>query len=119
MGCVSWLFVYSGICKAITLYQTEGLQNMDIKLEVINEDEMEFVSRGRKSNVPQALVDAISKLAKGKVARITSLKVDNTSKTAKTDKARVSAVIRQAGKQAGKAVRIAWSQDGTPQVLVK
>ena len=41
---------------------------MDIKLEVINESEMEFVSRGRKSNVPQALVDAISKLAKGKVA---------------------------------------------------
>ena len=41
---------------------------MDIKLEVINESEMEFVSRGRKSNVPQALVDAIGKLAKGKVA---------------------------------------------------
>jgi hypothetical protein len=64
-------------------------------------------------------VDAIAKLAKGKVARITSLKVDSASKTAKTDKARVSAVIRQAGKQAGKVITIAWSKDGTPQVLIK
>jgi hypothetical protein len=92
---------------------------MEIKLEVINESEMEFVSRGRKSNVPQALVDAIVKLPKGKVVRITSLKVDGASKTAKTEKARVSAVIRQAGKQAGKVITIAWSKDGTPQVLVK
>ena len=92
---------------------------MDIKLEVINESEMEFVSRGRKSNVQQALVEAIAKLPSGKVLRITSFKVDAKAKTYKAEKARVSAIIRQAGKQASKKVRLAWSADGVPQVLVK
>ena len=92
---------------------------MSVEFEMINEGEMEFVSRGRKSNVPQALVEAIKKLPSGKVLRITSYKVDSKAKTYKTEKARVSAIIRQAGKQASKKVRLAWSADGVPQVLVK
>ena len=92
---------------------------MDIKLEVINESEMEFVSRGRKSNVSPELVNAIKTMPKGKACKLTGMKVDIKKANAKTEKARISATIRQASKQAGTPVVIRWSADGTPQVIKK
>jgi len=87
--------------------------------EFIDEGDMDFIPRGRRSSVPAELVNAIAKLGKGKAIRVSSMKVDVTKPTAKTDKARVSATIRQAGAQAKTKVSIAWSLDGTPQVIRK
>ena len=87
--------------------------------EFIDEGDMDFIPRGRRSSVPAELVTAIAKLGKGKAIRVSSMKVDVTKPTAKTDKARVSATIRQAGAQAKTKVTIAWSLDGTPQVIRK
>ena len=89
----------------------------DFKFEEIPENEAEFVSRGRKSNAPAELVKAIVGLKTGKVLRLSSFTVNPASKSAKTDKARISAVIRSAGKLAGRKVSISWTLAGVPQVL--
>ena len=80
---------------------------------------MEFTQRGRKSNVPPALVKAIKEMPKGKGVRLSALKIDISAKTAKTDKARVGATIRSASKQANVKVQILWSPDGVPQIVRK
>lgn len=84
--------------------------------EFIDENEIEAVSRGRKSNVPTELVEALKKMPKGKAVRIKDFALDPKSDDYKNDKASVSATIRSAGKQAGVKVVIAWSPDGVPQV---
>jgi hypothetical protein len=90
---------------------------MDI--QIIGEDELEFVPRGRKSTVSPELVDALKKLPKGKAAKLTGMKINPKAETAKTDKARVGATIRSAATQAKVTVRIFWATDGTPQVVRK
>jgi len=85
--------------------------------EFINESDMEFVPRGRKTTVPPELVAALGKLTVGKACRVTGLKVNPKALTFKTDKARVGAVIRQGANQAKVKVSISWAQDGTPQVV--
>lgn len=90
-----------------------------MNIEIIEVGDMEFVPRGRTSNVPHELVDALKKIGKGKALKLTDMKVDVSAKTYKTDKARVSATIRQAAKQAGVSVEIRWSQSGIPQVVKK
>lgn len=90
----------------------------DFSYEFISENDVEFVSRGRKSQTPQELVTALRKLTKGQALKLSSFAVDPKGATAKTDKARYSAVIRQAGKQAGVKVTIKWSPAGVPQVIV-
>jgi hypothetical protein len=87
--------------------------------EFIEEGDMEFTPRGRKSNVPPALVAALGKLTKGKALLLNSLAVDLKAKDAKTAKARVGAVIRSAAKQANVAVTIHWSSTGIPQAVRK
>ena len=84
--------------------------------EFIDENEMEFTPRGRKSTVPKELVDAIRKMPKGKVLRLTAFTVNPKADTAKADKARVGAIIRSASAQAGVKVSIRWSSAGVPQV---
>lgn len=87
--------------------------------EIIDENEMEFTPRGRKSNVPQALVKALKELKTGTAVRLTdkTFVVSPQSPTAKTDRARISAMIRSAGKLAGVEVSIKWSPAGVPQVV--
>ena len=83
----------------------------------IDEGDMEFTPRGRKSNVPQELVDAIRKMPKGKALVLSAYKVNTKAETAKTDRARVGATIRSASAQAGVKVAIRWSPTGVPQVV--
>lgn len=90
-----------------------------MNIEIIEEGDIELVPRGRASNVPKELVDALKKIGKGKAIRLPDMKLDAGAKTYKTDKARVSATIRQAGRQANVAVQICWSLQGMPQVIKK
>jgi hypothetical protein len=87
--------------------------------ELIDESEIEAVSRGRKSTVPAELVEALAKMPKGKAIRINDLALDTKSDDYKNDKASTSAVIRSAGRQAGVEVSIQWSSVGVPQVTIK
>lgn len=87
--------------------------------EFIDENEIESVKRGRKSTVPQALVDALAKMPAGKAVVVRDLALDPKADEYKTQKATVSSTIRQAGKLAGVEVAIAWSPNGVPQVKVR
>ena len=86
--------------------------------EVVSEDSLEFSKRGRKSQVSPALVKGIGNLTKGKALIVKSMAVNPNSPKAKTEKAKHSATLRQAGRQAGKKVRIGWSPAGIPQVTL-
>lgn len=86
--------------------------------EFIDESDIEAVSRGRKSNVPTELVEALRKLPKGKAIAIKAFACDPASPDYKNEKASVSATVRSAGKQAGVKVSIGWSPAGVPQVKV-
>lgn len=86
--------------------------------EVVSESELEFARRGRKSSAPQALVTAIAKMKKGQALKLSGMTVNLKAPNAKTEKARISAVIRSAGKQAGRKVGIRWSVAGVPQVII-
>lgn len=87
--------------------------------EFIDENEIESVKRGRKSTVPQALVEALSKMPTGKAVVVKDFALDPKDDEYKTQKATVSSTIRQAGKLAGVEVAIAWSPNGVPQVKVR
>jgi hypothetical protein len=87
--------------------------------EFIEEGDMEFVPRGRKSNVPPELVAALGKLTLGKALKIKPLTVDLKGKHAKSEKSRIGAIIRSAAKQAEVIVTIHWSSEGTPQAVRK
>lgn len=84
--------------------------------EFIDENDVESVKRGRKSTVPQELVDALRSIPKGKVLVISAYGLDPKAEDYKNAKASASAVIRSAGKQAGLKVTISWSPKGVPQV---
>jgi len=88
------------------------------EFEEINESEAETTRRGRKSSAPAELVKALTNLKVGKALRLTSFTVKPSDKHAKKDIARISAMIRSAGKLAGKRVRISWSPAGVPQVML-
>ena len=58
--------------------------------EIIELTEVEYVRRGRKSNVDPKVVDALTKLPKGKAIALTTMKQDPKSPTYATDKARTT-----------------------------
>lgn len=87
-----------------------------MKFEYINEDEVEVVKRGRKSQVPQELVDAIRGIPANKVVKLTEFAGDPTDENYKNYKASIASMIRQAGKLAGCEVRTDWTPTGIPQV---
>lgn len=94
----------------------ESPDNSD-DFEFINSDEIEFVKRGRKSNVDPKLVTMLSQLPKGKAVAISSLKVDPKADNFRTEKARISSQIRTACRQANlDQFRILWTPNGVPQV---
>jgi len=90
-----------------------------MEFEFIEESEIEAVSRGRKSTVPQELVEALRSMPKGKAIRVKDLALDPKSEDYKNDKASTSAILRSAGKQAGVEISISWSSLGVPQVSTK
>ena len=87
--------------------------------EFIDEGDMEFVPRGRKSNVSPELVKALTSLKKGQACKLTGMKVDLKLANAKTEKARISqqSAKRQSRQKLQSSIR--WSGDGTPQVCTK
>ena len=87
------------------------------EFEFIDEGAMEFVARGRKSEVSPALVNALKSMPKGKAVKLTALRIDLKADNAKTEKARVGATIRKAASLAGVKVGIRWATDGTPQAV--
>jgi hypothetical protein len=90
-----------------------------MKFEIISDDEVSYVKRGRKSQVDPDMVKAFSTLKPGKAVRITDMKGDPKNAEAyKTHKAKYSAQIRTAMKAAGHdSCRIVWTPDGVPQVI--
>jgi hypothetical protein len=90
----------------------------EFRMEFIDTNALEFVSRGRKSNVSPELVKALKELKTGTAVRIPSLTVTASGEAGKKDRARNSAQIRSAAKLAGVKVSILWSPAGVPQVVV-
>ena len=85
--------------------------------EFIDENEIESVKRGRKSTVSPELVEAFRTAPTGKAIRVAMLAGDPTDAEAYLlHKASASAMLRSAGTQAGKKVKISWSPAGVPQV---
>lgn len=87
--------------------------NDDHDFEIVNESELQFAKRGRKSETDPALVARIAKLSLGQVLVVRNLKVDPKDKSGK---ANVSAKLRASGKLAGVVVDIKFTVDGTPTV---
>jgi hypothetical protein len=86
------------------------------EFEIVNESDLNFAKRGRKSNVDPKLAQAIAKLPAGKVLTLPSFRVDLKGKDAKTRKATLSAMLRATAKSVGVKVRIAFTLDGIPTV---
>lgn len=86
------------------------------EFEIVNEADIEFVSRGRKSAVDPRLVAALQKLQPGKFVRLTSMTVNVKSDSVKTEKARIGGQLRSAAGNAGVKIVIRWSSSGVPQV---
>lgn len=84
--------------------------------EFIDEGDIEGVKRGRKSQVPQELIDLFRKVPAGKAVKLPAYAGDPADPDYKAHKQNASSVIRQAGKQAGIQTRIQWSPAGVPQV---
>lgn len=88
----------------------------DHEFEIVNESELNFARRGRKSSSDPAIVAMIAKLTPGQVIVVKKLRVDLTDKSRK---ATVSAQLRSAGKQAGVVVDIKFTVDGFPTVRLR
>ena len=79
----------------------------EFQFEIVNENEMQFASRGRKSSISDQQLEMIAnqiKKSPNKFIRITSFVVPKelVDKKAQTNhKAKVSSVIRQMGKKLG------------------
>jgi hypothetical protein len=86
--------------------------------EFVDASEIEFVRRGRVSNLDPELVAKLGRLPKGKAYPIKALALDPTSADYKTEKNRVSATIRNACRNAGlRDFSLRWSPQGVPQVV--
>ena len=83
--------------------------------EVIGDDEIESVRRGRQPNpIAVELAGHLENVERGTNIRITKM-------TASTDaeKQANGQIIRNAAKMAGRKVGIRWSKSGVPQITVK
>jgi len=88
----------------------------DHEFEFVNESELRFAKRGRKSQVNPEIVAQIKKLTVGKCLTIKSLRVDPKDKSRK---ATVSAQLRSSAKVAGVEVDIQFTIDGVPTVRLR
>lgn len=88
------------------------------EFQFIDSSDIQYVRRGRKSNIDPTLVAMLAKLPKGKAVALPNLKQDPGADTYKTDKARISSQIRSACVSAGvTGFRILWTPTGVPQVV--
>jgi hypothetical protein len=92
------------------------------EFQFVEASQVEFVRRGRKSNVDQKVVDNLRKLKQGGALILTGLKQNPNADTYQNDKSRTAGQIRTACGLAGLArgqYRILWTPTGVPQVVRK
>lgn len=88
--------------------------------EFIDESEVEGVKRGRKTTVPNELVELLKSAPKGKAIVLREYAGDTADEVAyKRHKAKNTAMFRNAGKMAGLKVSTTWSPAGIPQVKLE
>lgn len=98
-------------------------KDKDFIFEIVNDNEMEFTSRGRKSNISDSQLKLVAdqvKKSPNKFIRISSygMPKDLTEvKTQKNYKASVSSTIRLMGKKLGYKTEIRWDINNIPCVL--
>jgi hypothetical protein len=87
--------------------------------EIIEESEVQFAKRGRKSNIDQTLVENLKSVKKNQRIAFRSFRIESdNAQTIKTEKARLSAHIRAAAKAANwESVSIKWTVDNTPTAM--
>lgn len=88
----------------------------DHEFEIVNESELNFAKRGRKSQADPAIVKMMAKLTAGQVLAIKKLTVDPKDKSRK---ATVSAQLRSCANEAGVKVDIKFTVDGMPTVRLR
>lgn len=88
----------------------------DFGFEIVDESELQFAKRGRKSNLDPSLIEAMKEVGKDQRIAFRSLKVEGEE--IKTEKSRISSQIRAAAKAANwDGVSIKWTVDNTPTAL--
>jgi len=97
----------------------------DLVFEIVDENEMQFASRGRKSNISDKQLELFAnqiKKSPNQFIRISSYEMPKTlvnQKDQKNYKATVSSTIRLMGKKLGYKTTIRWDLKNTPCVLFK
>lgn len=100
-------------------------KNNDFTFEIVDESEMQFASRGRKSNISDKQLELVAnqiKKSPNQFIRISSYEMPKTLvnvKDQKNYKATVSSTIRLMGKKLGYKSTIRWDMKNTPCVLFK
>lgn len=95
----------------------------EFQFEIVNENEMQFASRGRKSSVSDKQLEMIGnqiKKSPNQYLRIVSFAVPKeltNPKDQKNHKAKVSSTIRLVGKKLGYETTIRWDMKNIPCVL--
>ena len=95
----------------------------EFQFEIVNENEMQFASRGRKSSISDKQLEMIGnqiKKSPNQYLRIVSFAVPKElvdKKAQSNHKAKVSSVIRQLGKKLGYETTIRWDMKNIPCVL--
>lgn len=98
----------------------------EFPMEFINENEVEFVSRGRKSNLDETFVNSIKEMIKKNDAvnkkqflLIKTLEMPKdlaNDKEKKNYKAKVSAMLRALAKRLGYGSEIRWHKETVPAI---
>jgi hypothetical protein len=118
-ACYPIVFLLSGGMVPTETRKVPTMANDEFEFEIIPEDEIQKVARGRKSNVDPKLVEGLRNLKKGSAVRLPKMKCDPKSVDYKKDKARVSANLRAAMKMAGHGkFGIVFTPDGIPQIKI-
>lgn len=98
-------------------------KNNNFVFEIVDENEMQFASRGRKSNISDEQLELVSiqiKKSPNKYIKFISLALPKEIvdvKAQKNHKAAVSSTIRTMGKKLGYKSTIRWNMNNIPCVL--
>lgn len=98
-------------------------KNNEFQFEIVNENEMQFASRGRKSSVSDKQLEMVAnqiKKSPNQYIRIVSFAIPKElvdKKAQSNHKAKVSSTIRLMGKKLGYGTTIRWDMKNIPCVL--
>jgi hypothetical protein len=98
----------------------------EMQIDIINEEDMEFVKRGRKSNLSELFVQNVQKLIKDNNAiqtkkflvlkELTIPSELKNEKDIKNYKAKTSAMLRGLGNRLGYKIEIRWHKETIPAI---